>query len=175
MRKLIDTCIACALLLSVAAPAAQENKIEKPVNALAWRVGGVWTADASKMGGGMMRIETRYQWPDNNSFVRFNTHFVSERGAAKTYDGNFFWNPDLKTYAMWYMNASNIITEGPMTIKDDLMRMSFHGRNFEGKEAGLRVDVTRKNKDLYRWSLMERQGEEWKELAALDYARKPGN
>jgi hypothetical protein len=31
----------------------------RPISALSWLVGGVWTADASKMGPGMQRIETR--------------------------------------------------------------------------------------------------------------------
>jgi hypothetical protein len=38
----------------------------KPISDLSWLVGGVWTADASKMGAGMKRIETRYVWSDNN-------------------------------------------------------------------------------------------------------------
>jgi hypothetical protein len=42
---------------------------------MAWLVGGVWTADAAKLGPGMQRIETRYlmvgQWqlhPFHNAF-----------------------------------------------------------------------------------------------------------
>ena len=60
----------------VAAPA-------KPVAALAWLVGGVWTADASKMGSGMQRIETRYEWSDNGAYLHFTTHFVSDNGTLK--------------------------------------------------------------------------------------------
>ena len=66
---------------------------KKAISELSWLVGGVWTADASKMGDGMKRIETRYVWSDNNAFIRFTTHFVSDKGTAKTYDGNFYWEP----------------------------------------------------------------------------------
>jgi hypothetical protein len=150
-----------------------EKKAEepKPIAALGWLVGGVWTADASKMAPGM-KIETRYQWSDNNAYIRFNTHFVMEKGTAKTYDGNFFWNPAQKSLAMWYMDAKNGITEGPVEVNGDVTKMSFHGPDFEGRDADLRVFVARKTKDDYRWSVEEKQGDNtWKEVAALEYLR----
>src|SRR5437660_3426269 len=81
---------------------AQDNPA-KPISKLAWLIGGVWTGDATAMGNGMRRIETRYQWSDNSAYIRFTTHFVSEKADLKTYDGNFFWNPAKETLAMWYM------------------------------------------------------------------------
>ena len=66
----------------------------KPIAALSWLVSGVWTADTSAIGHGMQRIETRYTWSDSNSFLRFNTHFVFDKGATHTYDGNLFWDPN---------------------------------------------------------------------------------
>lgn len=86
---------------------AGEKKPEaaKPIAPLSWLVGGTWTADASKMGPGMKQIETRYRWSDNGAYIQFNTHFVFDKGTAKAYDGNFFWNPDQKSLAMWYMDA----------------------------------------------------------------------
>jgi hypothetical protein len=147
----------------------------KPIAALSWLVGGVWTADASKMAPGM-KIETRYQWSDNDAYIRFNTHFVMDKGTAKTYDGNFFWNPAQKSLAMWYMDAKNGITEGPVEVNGDVTKMSFRGPDFEGKEADLRVLVARKTKDDYRWSVEEKQGDSsWKEVAALEYLRAAEN
>jgi len=81
----------CLALAAVAM--AQSPKPDKPVSGLSWLVGGVRTADASKLGPGMQRIETRYQWSDNDSYIRFTTHFVTDKAVLKTYDGNFFWNP----------------------------------------------------------------------------------
>jgi len=78
-------------------PDAQARKL---VSDLAWFVGGVWTADASKMGGGMQRIETRYEWSDNHSFLRFNTHFVTDKTTLHNYDGQFFWDPQQGTLKM---------------------------------------------------------------------------
>jgi len=165
-----------ALLWSAAVSAETTEKKSNatPIHSLSWLVGGVWTADASKLGPGMQRIETRYQWSDNNAYLRFTTHFVFDKGAAHTYDGNLFWDPNAKSLAIWYMDAQNGITEGPMQIDGDNWRMTFRGQDFEGKMADLRVDVTRKNADKYHWSLQEKQGEQWKELAALDYLRVPG-
>jgi hypothetical protein len=155
-----------------------EKKAEtpKPISALAWLVGGVWTADASKMGPGMQRIETRYQWSDNNAYIRFNTHFVFDKGTAKAYDGNFFWNPEQKSLAMWYMSTQNAITEGPVEVNGDVMTMSFHGPDFEGKMADMKVFVARKTNDDYRWSVQEKQEDNtWKEVAALEYLRVAGS
>jgi hypothetical protein len=145
----------------------------KPINALGWLVGGVWTADTSKMGGGMQRIETRYEWSDNSCFLRFTTHFVFDKGTAKTYDGNLFWNPDQHSLAMWYMNSSNEIIEGPMEVQGDTWTMKFRGTNFEGKMADLQAEVTRKSPDLYHWLVREKQANNWKEMMALDYHRVP--
>ncbi len=144
----------------------------KPISALAWLADGVWTADASRLGPGMQRIETRYMWSDNGSFLRFNTHFISETGERKTYDGQFFWDPAQASLAMWYMDAANAIIQGPVTVDGDRTRMTFRGPDFEGKVADLRVDVTRLKPDVYRWAVAEHTGDDWKELAALEYVRK---
>jgi hypothetical protein len=171
-------CLAVVLLgTTLGWSQSPEKKAEavKPISALSWLVGGVWTADASKLGPGMQKIETRYQWSDNNAFIRFNTHFIFDKGTAKNYDGNFFWNPAQKTLAVWYMNAGSSITEGPVEIEGDVMKISFRGEDFEGKMADLRVVVARKTTDDYRWTLQEKQGETWKELAALEYLRVSGS
>jgi hypothetical protein len=156
-------------------PDATKTEASKPVAALSWLVGGVWTADASKLGPGMQRIETRYQWSDNNAYIRFNTHFIFDKGTAKTYDGNFFWNPEQKSLAVWYMDSRNGITQGPVEINGDVTKISFRGPDFDGKVADLQVFVTRKTSDDYRWSVQEKEGDTWKELATLEYLRVPGS
>ncbi|HKF40843.1 MAG TPA: hypothetical protein VKB21_07125, partial [Candidatus Acidoferrum sp.] len=135
-------------------------------------VGGVWTADASKMGGGMQRIETRYGWSDNHAFLRFNTHFVSDKGTLHNYDGQFFWDPQQQALKMWYMNARNGITEGSIAINDDEFNFLFQGTDFEEKPADLRVQLTRKNNDRYIWQLAEKTPDGWKPLASLEYVRR---
>jgi len=147
----------------------------KPVGVLAWLVGGIWTADTSAMGQGMQRIETRYAWSDNGSFLRFNTHFVFDKGTARTYDGNLFWDPARKTLAIWYMNPDNEIVEGPMQVEGDNWTVSFRATDPEGKLADLRAEITRKSPDSYHWLVREKSGDLWKEIMALDYRRLPGS
>ncbi len=146
----------------------------KPIDALSWVIGGVWTADATKLAPGMQRIETRYQWSDNHAYIRFTTHFVFDKGTAKTYDGNFFWNPTQKSLELWYMDAQNSITASSVLVDGNQWTMAFRGEDFEGKPADLRVMVERKTNDDYRWSLAEKQADAWKELAALEYLRVAG-
>src|SRR5712691_2176026 len=80
--------------------AAKNAAPSKPIAALGWLVGGVWTAEGSKIAPGMQRIETRYQWSDNDAFIRFTTHFVMDRGTFRNYDGSFFWDPERASLAM---------------------------------------------------------------------------
>ncbi|HXM15785.1 MAG TPA: hypothetical protein VN933_11130 [Candidatus Eremiobacteraceae bacterium] len=142
-----------------------------PISNLAWLVGGVWTADASKMGDGMKRIETRYVWSDNNAFIRFTTHFVSDKGTAKTYDGNFFWEPAKSQLAMWYMDYANEIVQGPVAISGETTKLSFHATDLEGKPADMQVELLKKSNDKYQWTLEEKIGDSWKQLATLEYVR----
>jgi hypothetical protein len=173
--------VLAALIVATTVPAEAQHapaqpRSDKPIAALGWLVGGVWTADASKMGDGMKQIETRYQWADNSAFLRFTMHFVSDKATLKNYDGSFFWNPDQSTLAMWYMDARNSITQGPVTLDGDRMVMTFRSTNFEGQPADLRVTVTRRNNDGYNWLLEETQpGAQWKRLATLDYRRMAGS
>jgi hypothetical protein len=144
---------------------------KKPIADLSWLVGGVWRADASKMGEGMLRIETRYVWSDNNAFIRFTTHFVSNKGTAKTYDGNFFWDPEKSQLAMWYMDYANQIIQGPIAINGDTTKFTFRATDFEGKPADMQVELLKKSNDKYQWTLDEKVGDSWKQLATLEYVR----
>lgn len=167
--KHLKTCIVMAALLG---GSAAMQAAPPPMSAMAWLIGGVWTADATKLGPGMQRIETRYQWSDNGSYIRFTTHFVTDKAELKTYDGNFFWDPAKNEIAMWYMDTKSAIVQGPVSVEGDRMRMLFRAPDFEGKVADMRVEVTRKTGDLYHWALAEKQGDGWKDLAGLDYQRK---
>jgi hypothetical protein len=153
----------------------KNSEAAKPMAPLSWLVGGTWTADASKMGPGMKQIETRYRWSDNGAYIQFTTHFVFDKGTAKAYDGHFFWNPEQKSLAMWYMDAKNGITQGPVDVQGEVTRIMFHGPDFEGNMADLQVTVTRKTTDQYHWAASEKDGTNWKELAALEYLRVSGS
>jgi len=149
----------------------QSAPAPKPIDDLAWLIGGVWTAYASKMGGGMQRIETRYEWSDNHTFVRFNTHFVTDKATVHRYDGQFFWDPQDATLKMWYMDAHNEITQGSITVKGEVFDFDFHGTNFAGKLAELKVQLNRKSNDRYLWQLSEKAPAGWQQLASLEYVR----
>ena len=147
----------------------------RPIAPLAWLVGGVWTADGSKLGGGMQRIETRYQWADNAAYVRFTTHFVSDKGTLNNYDGSFFWSPDESGLRVWYMDHDGVITQGSVALEGRNMSIAFRATDFEGKLADMRADVVRANDDLYTWTLREKNGTDWKPLLALEYRRVAGS
>lgn len=146
-----------------------------PVSPFAWLVGGVWTASAANLNSGVQRIETRYQWSETKNFVRFNTHFVTDKGIARAYDGNFFWSPSHKTIEVWYMDGNNEIVEGPVRVDGDVLTITFRTTNGEGQMADYRIDVTRMSHDRYHWSLKEKHGEAWADVLALEYVRSAGS
>jgi hypothetical protein len=170
------TGILLALLACAAATLRAQEKpaAARPIAPLSWLVGGVWKADATKLGPGMKTIETRYQWADNDAFIRFTTHFVMEKGTVKNYDGNFFWNPELSALGFWYMDAANEITQGPVKLDGETMELTFRAADFQGKPADLRVDVVRITNDHYTWRLEEKAGADWKRIASLEYLRDAG-
>ena len=178
-RALSRSAMIVAGLMLAATPSVQSQAARSPapspVAALEWLLGGTWIADGSKMAPGLERIETRYVWSDNNAFIRFTTHFVTDNATIKNYDGSFFWNPESSSLAMWYMDARNGITQGPVVADANAFVMKFHGPDFEGKPADLRVTVTRKDPNLYTWVVDEALPDgAWKPLASLDYRRTPG-
>jgi hypothetical protein len=154
---------------------AKKPEADKPIAPLAWLVGGVWTADTSKLGPGMKDIETRYQWSDNNAFVRFTSHFVMEKGTLKNYDGQFFWDAQRSALGFWYMSAQGVIYEGPVKVQGEATELTFRGEDFDGKMADLRVTVTRKTNNHYNWLLEEKQPDAWKQLLSLEYLRTAGS
>jgi hypothetical protein len=143
------------------------------IRELRWLIGGVWTADSSKIAPGMKQIETRYRVSDNHAFIRFTTRFVNQTGVDNMYDGNFYYDEKTNSLAVWYMNPNSKITQGPVEIDGDAMTITFHGPDFEGNMADLRVKVLRKTNDDYQWSVAEKQGDSWKQLAQLEYLRQP--
>jgi hypothetical protein len=178
--KTFATLLLSFVVASTALPAQNSTKTAaakpadtKPIAQLSWLVGGVWTADASAMGDGMQRIETRYTWSDNSGFLRFNTHFVAEQGTLKQYDGQFFFDREKSTLAMWYMDSKNGITQGSIAVDGDTTQFTFRGQDFDGKLADLRVLLLRKSNDHYLWQLEEKSQDTWKPLAKLDYLRTP--
>jgi len=153
---------------------AQEQKKQEapPIRQLSWLQGGVWVADASKMAPGILRIETRYEWSDNKAYLHFTTHFVLDKGTMHNYDGNLFWDPLKSSLAIWYMDAGGGITQGPMTWDGKVLTVSFHGPDFEGKPADLKVEVTRVSNEHYHWMVAEKESDAWKQIGALDYLRQ---
>jgi hypothetical protein len=169
MKRVVSSFVAALLLLPLIAAAPA-----KPVAPLLWLAGGTWTADATGLGPGMLRIETRYRQSTNGSFVRFTTAFVSTKGAAPTYDGNFFYDPATKQFAVWYMDASGGVVQGPVAVDGALTSILFEaGDPRDGKPGQMRVVLTRKNADLYTWSLYNLTRDPSKPIFSLDYKRTP--
>jgi hypothetical protein len=166
--------LAGLLFATACVSGAQEAKKTEapPIQQLSWLEGGVWVADASKLAPGMQRIETRYEWSDNKAYLHFTTHFVFEKGTMRNYDGNLFWDPQKSSLAIWYMDAHGGITQGPMIWDGKMLTVAFHGPDFEGKPADLKVEVTRLSNEHYHWMVAEKDGDAWKEVGALDYLRQ---
>ena len=166
MKRFIIPLLFFALLGS-SATAQPARSIDK----LAWLVGGVWTADASKLGGGMQRIEVRYEWAPTKNFIRFATTFVSDQGALVNYAGNIYsyGSSGSEMLAMWYMDAKGAITQGDVSGPGERWSLTFDSPG-GGKTTTFRVDVVKKTANEYGWTVSSLEGT-WKPLFSLDYLR----
>ncbi len=108
-----------ALALTVALFSVGASEPVRPIDQLSWLVGGVWTAQPPASTDGPQRIDVRYEWPPNHSFVRFTTQFVMANGSNAGYAGDLFYDPADKALKIWYMDEHNAITQGPMSVSGD--------------------------------------------------------
>lgn len=147
----------------------------RPIDKLGWLVGGVWIADASKLPGGLARIESRYDTAADGAVIRFTTRFLDLNNKVdNSYAGNLFFDPNAKSLAMWYIDSQNQITQGLMAVEGDRWTMSFRA---PGDIVGMsqiidyRCDVLRERTDAYKWTLSAQVGSAWKTVFELEYLR----
>jgi len=166
MRRFVIPLLVLALLGSSAGA-----QTPRPIDSLAWLVGGVWIADASKLGGGLQRIEVRYEWAPTKNFIRFATIFVSDQGPLVNYAGNIYsyGSGSSETLAMWYMDAKGAITQGNISGPGDRWSLTFDSAA-GGKTTTYRVDLVKKAANTYGWTVSSLDGA-WKPLFSLDYIR----
>lgn len=147
----------------------------RPIDSLGWLVGGVWSADASALGGSVTRIDTRYEWTPNRSFIRFTTDFVSGSGVNPHYAGDLFYDPTGQSLMIWYMDETNAITSGHMSVDGKSWTISFQG---DGNVVGVAgrvdytVDILRTSDNSYTWTLIADVDQSKKEVFALTYQRR---
>jgi hypothetical protein len=146
----------------------------RPIDQLGWLVGGVWSADASSLGGGLERIDTRYEWTPNGSFIRLTTNFVTKGVATPRYAGDLFYDPSEGTLEVWYMDDSNSITHGPMKADGTKFTLSFSGPgDIVGVSGSVNYDVEilRTSPDSYQWTLFADVSNQQKKVFGLVYRR----
>lgn len=163
-----------ALALTVAVFSVGASDPVRPIDQLSWLVGGVWTAQPPASAEGPQRIDVRYEWPPNHSFIRFTTKFVMANGSNAGYAGDLFFDPADQTLKIWYMDEHNAITQGPMSVGGDKWTISFRD---SGDIVGVtgtvdyRVDIVRTAPDTYQWTLFANVAQAWKKVFALVYQR----
>jgi hypothetical protein len=69
------------------------------------------------------------------------------------------------------MDYANEIIQGPIAIDGQMTKFSFQATDFEGKPADMQVELLKKSNDKYQWTLDEKSGDTFKQLATLEYVR----
>lgn len=179
----IGFAVLCSIVLAgdaACAAAAQGTDDATPtrhVDRLRWMVGGLWVADASKLPGGLARIETRYDSGAGGAVIRFTTDFLDSKHVIKnSYAGNLYFDPSAKRLTMWYIDAQDTITQGQITIDGDNWSVDFRapGEAVGKKQAmHLRCDIVRRRANAYEWTLSAwaDSSSAWKKIFDLEYVR----
>jgi hypothetical protein len=176
--------VAIATMFSVlvawnSADAAQTQTTPAPspsprIEQLEWLVGGVWTADASKLPGGLTRIETRYD-SVAGVVIRFTTMFFDKQNkVVNSYAGNLYLDPNVNNLSIWYIDSQNSITQGQITTDGDDFTISFRAPGDivgEKQLVNFRCQITRHGSDDYTWSLSAQSPTKWAKIFNLEYVR----
>jgi len=162
---------------AAATPGARAASPTRQLDRLRWMVGGVWIADASKLPGGLARIETRYDSAAGGAVIRFTTSFLDSKDIVEnSYAGNLFFDPSAQRLTMWYIDAQDAITQGWITVDGDTWTVDFRA---PGEAAGkkqlihFRCDIVRRRANAYEWTLSARADSTstWKRIFDLEYVR----
>jgi hypothetical protein len=66
---------------------------------------------------------------------------------------NFFWEP------------------AKSQLAGETTKFLFHATDFEGMPADMQVELLKKSNEKYQWTLNEKVGDAWKQVATLEYVR----
>jgi len=167
MRALASIIAVVVLLIGGPAAAAAAS-----IHSLDWLVGHTWRADASVLGGPVSHIDVRYEWAETANYVHFSTKFFAkDDSVVRRYSGNFFYDPSDSQIRMWYVDDAGQIVQGPLSIADNAISMSFTEPDDRGKSVDYRVDLTRRGDAEYIWELFAQTSKGWTKQFSLDYKR----
>jgi hypothetical protein len=177
-RALFASVILCSIAFagdSARATDAQATSPPRQIDKLEWLVGGTWTADASKLPGGLARIETRYDTAAGGAVIRFTTRFLdSANDVENSYAGDLFFDPTANSLSMWYIDSRSAIVQGPITVDADNWSASFRAPgDIVGKKETIdfRCDIMREGPNKYKWTLSARPDTAWTKILELEYIR----
>lgn len=152
-------------------PPAPQN----PLDPLAWRIGGTWTADGDKGADGKpFHVESKFNWTENHRGLKFTTWFLINGKLAPVYDGLYAWHPAKKKFTFLYTDNEGSMTEGEATWNSDHLEQEFQIVGADGTAHIFRSTIVRTGPDDYDWNVRHQNKEgEWVVMFGLKYKRKP--
>jgi hypothetical protein len=178
MRALFSYTFSLALALTIAISNATENS-SPPVDSgvssfqpIAFLVGGTWHGQLPpRPNGQKVEIEMKADWTANHQGIRFDSTFVADGKRSPYVSGMYAWHPGKKQLVFLYSDAKGSLTNGAITIENDVLVHDFKVTEKDGKASKIQARITPQGPNAYLNEIFQGKDGGWEKVVVVRYER----
>jgi hypothetical protein len=156
------------------APPRDQTPAPNPVEALAWLVGGVWSAESKLPDGSPATIEATFHWAGHRRALKYSLVRRSGGRVLPSVEGICGWHPARKTLVLWEMDQDGNLTES--TLRAEGPKVSYDEVIYgaDGSVLPVRAEAVREGDDRFVFKASVEKDGAWPVVFEAVYQRAAG-
>jgi len=133
---------------------------------------GHWAVDGKWSDGNELHARTVYEWGVGKKIITAKTFVKDKDKEYQRYEGVLAWHPKKKSLYEISFSCEGAISEVIVENKDkDTLLIGY--TPFENDQpSNVRQSLHFKDKDTFTWTVLLKDGDEWKKLIEADWKRQ---
>jgi hypothetical protein len=156
------------------APPRDQTPAPNPVEALAWLVGGIWSAESKLPDGSPATIEATFHWAGHRRALKYSLVRRSGGRVLPSVEGICGWHPARKTLVLWEMDQDGNLTES--TLRAEGPKVSYDEVIYgaDGSVLPVRAEAVREGDDRFVFKASVEKDGAWPVVFEAVYQRAAG-